>query len=451
MKQSFFPVAAAFAVLAASCTEHDPLCGQVPIRFGPCPIEVSTKTVNEITNLSSFNVMAVYGDGGVFFSDVATGGSSGYSTSVEHYYPDETIDVVASNRAITYSEDGSSPCIDYVQDKSCDVVAAVRSGIVRSHQPIVLSFVHILAQLEIRLLGKDSGYDYDVQKIRVLAPAGGKYDIIEDEWISVEPKSPIDISLGELSLGSEAVPVAEGPISLIPSEVRVRVVWTCTKNGVLCGTYDRDCLVTLTGGFKTTATLMLPNDDAMDMALEASVESWHNESCSEEVVRGVRPSDLGSGEFDVNSAGKRVMLRNVVSEVVPWEPVESIKASTGYDWELLSSSEWNYLWTKYGHFSMNIGSGTYNLPIIGSEISAVLVPLEWKLKNRGKKPPMSYTLAEWEQYRHEGFVSFPIRWTYWTGDGKGVQFSTEKGMTVVSFSETQMSQPTCRRVLAYQI
>lgn len=446
-----FAWAAALAVTLVSCVPSEKFPGSLePIRFGPCPVEVQTKTVREITSLTSFNVVALHSsDASVLFSDVATGGSEGYTTEVDHFFPDGFIDIVASNHAVTLPDDGSGPCIDYVQDKTCDIVAATSLGLNGDNNPVSLTFIHILSQLELLLVGKDTDCSYDVRQIRVIATTGGRYDIEAGEWTHMEAKGPVDIAVGDVSLGEVPVGVEEGPIALMPSQVRVRVVWTCTKDGILCGTYDRDCLVDLTKGCKTTATLTLPNDNFM--TLTASVTDWQAQESGQEVLEGVRPESLIPVGFDVNDAGKRVRFSDWTEDACPWDHLQTIRETSGYDWEMLSSSEWSYLWMNSAMKSISLSTRTYSYATVAFSPAVVLVPREWKLKNRGVMPPNSYTAQSWEQYQKEGFVALPIKWTYWTEDGMGVKFTVEDGMTFVSYSESQRSQSICRGRYVYQI
>lgn len=293
---------AASAVLAlASCEKFATMNSSTPdngeIRFGITGIRVETKAFSETTTNTiesdGFNVAAIIdvAEFAMFNKAVAYESATGlYTVPNEHYYYPNTgtMSFYAAHplgQAITIGEDDGAASLAYSQNVDIDLVAAKATAVAKQPTAVILTFDHLLSQIDVTAKGENATVDYKLKNVTVTAPDGGTYTYADDKWAlsttTVQHdvyRTAEDADDMTVSTGETATPVG-GAMTFLPDDVSINVVWECFNkvDGTLISSNDQTISVDLIRGKHSTLNLILPSN-ASEIKFTIEVNPWMTES-----------------------------------------------------------------------------------------------------------------------------------------------------------------------------
>lgn len=287
---------AASAVLAlASCEKFATMNSSTPdngeIRFGTTGIRVETKAFSETTVSTlqgdGFNVAAIIdADGDAMFNKaVAYESTTGlYTVPNEHYYYPNTgtMSFYAAHplgQAITIN--GGAASLAYSQNADIDLVAAKATAVAKQPTAVMLTFDHLLSQIDVTAKGENATVDYKLKNVTVTAPNGGTYTYTDDKWaLSTTPGDySVYSNASGMAVSTAANTAVGSAMTFMPSDVSINVVWECFNkvDKTLISSNDQTISVSLIRGKHSTLNLILPSN-ASEIKFTIDVNPWATES-----------------------------------------------------------------------------------------------------------------------------------------------------------------------------
>lgn len=203
-----------------------------------------------------------------------------FCTEEAYYYPPGPVSFYASHPAGgRLRVDGGETLLDYESDGNTDLIVAEKKNVLASDSEVGLEFSHILSQLRVLWEGLDAEADYDVRKVELTAATSGTWNYASGSWTGLRSGSiPLDIG---------------DAVSVIPSEMTLRICWDCLQNGVKVASYDKSVTFIPGMGKLCTVSCSLPNSDAQKIGFSIELAPWGtigtNVSLSSAPVRGRVP------------------------------------------------------------------------------------------------------------------------------------------------------------------
>lgn len=318
---SFLTLAVALLALAS--------CNKMPVSgmrsFFPGEIcffderfTVDTKAFTEATNAAlrtdGFNVAAIIDNGNsIMFNKTMAYNDGVYNVPGEHYYfPKEgTMSFYAvypTSQNITVTDGAAT--LSYTQNADIDLVAAKKTAMPASSEPVTLAFDHLLSQVSVKAKGEVAYVDYKVRSVKLIGANGGTYAFEDNKWTSNSSITDVTVYNEESGIAvSSALTEVGSPVSVLPGKVKLNVVWECYNTGtstVLCSenvTVD----FTLRQGKHTTINLTLPLDSAK-LLFDTSLGAW---VADEKGMNLGFASKLVNGEFTVKAAAESTPAKKV--------------------------------------------------------------------------------------------------------------------------------------------
>lgn len=293
MKKLFTIIAAVFAL--AACQKNLPavLSDSGEIRFGVGG-EVGTKAFTEVTKealqTNGFNVAAIIdADNSTMFNDKVTHNATDelFSVSGKHYYFPNTgtmsfYGVYPVSQAITVASGAAS--IAYSQNADTDLIAAKATGVSKQSSAVMMTFEHLLSQIDIKAKGEDANADYKLKSVTVTAPNGGTYTYADDEWALSETSGNYDVyrtaeSAADMVVSTSAYTAVGGAMTFLPANADIRVIWECFNKdgGQLISSNDQTINVTMAQGEHATCNLTLPSN-VSEIKFNITVNPWTEKS-----------------------------------------------------------------------------------------------------------------------------------------------------------------------------
>lgn len=468
MKNRFLYFVISAALSLVSCSKENSITAFHPdegeIFFGTVGVSGLTKAVSESTvstlQENGFKAAVVLDkDKTVMFNSALAYNAGYYSVQGEKYYYLDTGTISAYavypiNEVIEVNSGVAT--IAYNQNPVEDLIVAKAEGVAKQDEAIGLDFEHVLSQVLIKCKGKDSGVDYVLKNIEIIAPESGTYQFGSGEWADIGTQTSYTYYTNDgETVSTENYQSVGESMTFIPGQVKLRVVYECKNkyDNSLLASYDQTVSVPVKSGERTTLNLLLPNNDVDGFQFTVSVSSWSEEESEIEVVDK-------SPVFKVNDSGKSIRFaegflywdnagrcfsieesifnfsdirdenhlnvfrfnRNAQAAVYLHFPEGDKKrndllfaadggAVAGYS--VLTEKEWRYL---LGRYLVKTTSDDYAFMVDGRK--GIILSVDG---NDGAKPKDNYTLEEWETVRTGKYFFIPyssnngMEFTAWTG------------------------------------
>ena len=227
---------------------------------------LQTRTITESTvadvKAGGFEVAGVT-QGVAYFVDKAEWSEKDgwFTTEAAYYYPPGPVSFYAAYPAEERIRvEGGEALLDYESDGSTDLIAAVRENVRASEGEVGLEFSHILSQLRVLWDGLDADAEYKVGKVELSAASSGTWDFASGTW-------------GDLHAGNILLNIGDG-VSVIPSEMTLRICWDCLQDGVTVASYDKTVTFTPGIGKMCTVNCYLPNSDSQKIGFSVELSPW---------------------------------------------------------------------------------------------------------------------------------------------------------------------------------
>lgn len=285
-----FVLAAAWAVtVLVSCdkmSSSETALRDGEIRFGEAGITVDTKAFTETTATtlrgSGFNAAAIFdSDGSAMFNDAVAYSDGTYGVPGKKYYwpVSGTMSFYAvypKSQAISVSTGGVAT-LSYSHNTDIDLVAAKAANVTRRSTAVMLSFDHILSQVNVKAKGAETTVDYKVFSVKLTDASGGTYTYVNGEWTpgSTTQAYSVYSSASGLSVSTSSLTNVGSTMSFIPGAVKLQVVWKCYNKSTSTVVCEKDVTVdvNLAQGKNTTLNLTLPFDSS-PLTFDISVGAW---------------------------------------------------------------------------------------------------------------------------------------------------------------------------------
>ena len=200
MKKTLFLLAAAAACTACSMDETTEVVAEgLPIDFRTAVVTRATETT--ISNLTQFNAVAFYTDGGLFFKQETEEIKESNTATTEHYWPtnDKELTFYAWAPVAIDLDSEPDPAVDastitYTPEETItdqdDLITVAATGTKEENENtgVELSFKHALSQIEVQADYDGDKYTINVQGVKIANVYGTGTYTFGLENLGVEPE-----------------------------------------------------------------------------------------------------------------------------------------------------------------------------------------------------------------------------------------------------------------------
>lgn len=379
-KTSKFFLASAAAVLALASCNRMPIEGVDSftgdeIRFSSAVIFVNTKAFTEATNTilqtNGFNAAAIIdSDNSTMFNTAVTYSSGAYTVpNTKYYWPvSGTMSfygVYPKTQAITLNSGDAT--LSYSHDTDTDLIAAKAAGVSKQSSAVMMTFDHILSQVQIKAQGAETTVDYKVFSVKITDADGGTYAYTAGTWTpsSTTQAYTVYSNASGMEVSTSTMTAVGSAMSFVPGDAKLQVVWKCYNKGTSTVVCEKDVTVdvTLPQGKNSTLNLTLPFD-ASNLTFNSSIGAWVSDIQNIEMEEPYTP-ELINGVFTVNNSNQTVKF---VKGNLFWNGSEFRCEDTQYAYPTTGNAD------HIGHFSWSKDARVayaenYNIAIAGFGIT----------------------------------------------------------------------------------